>query len=1011
MNPSEIVNILSLSKKSFGTGFFVSQNGNILTCKHILEEAGYKERGQLIYYKYEDDATVHKARWVKSADEEDLVILETNAESNYIPIHEENTLDLVADSYGFPNGSKRKIKASVTIDRMFKNERYIQLGNANTVTFGFSGAPLLYNDVAIGIINTVGKTDTNGHFAEVAFAISAKRIIEVFSEDVSKRKVCRGYGNKEENCVNYAISESEDLCEECYTAQFFDIVKSVYEAQNYIIYQYDSYFVASLKYGISTYYDAIFIKVKFGDSICLEEVYSIKEQIEECCYNISQIIIVTNTTVDRNCLSFIEKNRIVIRTKKELFYSLFDFKPYKEDLRKHVESKQLSSHYIEIYGTSFLKPNKRREVNQYNLEEEEIEYCDEEKVNINKNTFGYKPKTITMKEYVDEFLESEHRALLILGDYGSGKTSFCYTYTNELLDKFIQGKSRFLPVLIKLRKYNKAVNVVQLLTDYFINDLGVNNFNILSLKLLLKNINVVLIFDGFDEIAKKVDFDIKYEAIKEICSLVENETKIIVTCRPNYFKNESEYKRIFQNSDFMYEPGEKQMPEFIENTIAELELPQIEKYIESFHKELDKINISVSEVLQTIANTHDLTDLAKRPFLLYMILNTLPKILKEEATEAKFKINAYRLYVVYTDNWIKREDSKNKTLIKKEDKELFCKELAFQLYISNAVSLSYKDFPKIIKNHFKDIERIEEIDYFTHDIQSCSFLTSDRSGEFKFVHDSFMEFFVADRIIAKLSDSLKKYKKDDKIIEQINSVLGKIYLSMEICLFIKDMVDYTHDNIIEKVMEYFNGFNNIAKTNFLSILAKTKINMAKILEDYKISGDMMHVDFSYTKFKEKVLRGISFKYVHFYSAEFEDVTFINCNFVGTIFEKALLSNVKFYNCKFCFSKWKETYLSNCTVNGKEKRDIYYLLSHFEEALDFIIEMDNKFCDFTGTVWEKSTIIDCEFNKCSFIENHMAATAILRSNYNEIDFSDTNISLDCRFENNRLSEVVGEPYEF
>lgn len=115
------------------------------------------------------------------------------------------------------------------------------------------------------------------------------------------------------------------------------------------------------------------------------------------------------------------------------------------------------------------------------------------------------------------------------------------------------------------------------------------------------------------------------------------------------------------------------MPEFIENTIAELELPQIEKYIESFHKELDKINISVSEVLQTIANTYDLTDLAKRPFLLYMILNTLPKILKEEATEAKFKINAYRLYVVYTDNWIKREDSKNKTLIKRKIKNCFVK--------------------------------------------------------------------------------------------------------------------------------------------------------------------------------------------------------------------------------------------------------------------------------------------------------------------------------------------------
>ena len=162
-----------------------------------------------------------------------------------------------------------------------------------------------------------------------------------------------------------------------------------------------------------------------------------------------------------------------------------------------------------------------------------------------------------MKEYVDGFLESEYKALLILGDYGSGKTSFCYIYTLELLDNFLQGKSGFLPILIKLRGYNKAVGVTQLLTDYFVNDLGINNFNILSLKLLLKNINVVLIFDGFDEIAKKVDFDIKYDVLKEICSLAEKETKIIVTCRPNYFQNTSEFEQIFRNSYFPYEPGDK----------------------------------------------------------------------------------------------------------------------------------------------------------------------------------------------------------------------------------------------------------------------------------------------------------------------------------------------------------------------------------------------------------------------------------------------------------------------
>ena len=64
-------------------------------------------------------------------------------------------------------------------------------------------------------------------------------------------------------------------------------------------------------------------------------------------------------------------------------------------------------------------------------------------------------------------------------------------------------KSGYFPLLIKLRGYNKAVGINQLLPDYFVNSLGINNFNITSFKLLLKNLDVVLIFDGYDEVAKK----------------------------------------------------------------------------------------------------------------------------------------------------------------------------------------------------------------------------------------------------------------------------------------------------------------------------------------------------------------------------------------------------------------------------------------------------------------------------------------------------------------------------
>lgn len=755
------------------------------------------------------------------------------------------------------------------------------------------------------------------------------------------------------------------------------------------------------------------------------------DHVKESEYSISQIVVVTNTRLSESSLACANKNKIIIRTKEELLRSLFDFEPYRKDLLKYVNSEQLSSHYIEIYGTNILGKNEKINVDDYYINqngfefdffdnnEEDDEY-DDLKIRERSNEIVNIKKKILLKDYVDDFLESEYKALLILGDYGSGKTSFCYIYALGLLEKFIQGKSGYLPIMIKLRGYNKAVGVAQLLTDYFVNSLGINNFNIVSLKLLLKNINVVLIFDGFDEVAKKVDFDIKYDVLKEICSLVESNTKIIVTCRPNYFQNALEFKQIFQNSHFPYEPGEKPIIEFIENSIAELDLNQINYYIESYREELKKLGVSISEILQIIANTHDLTDLAKRPFLLYMILNTLPKILEEEKSEKNTKINAYRLYLVYTDNWIKREDSKNKTLIRQEDKEFFCKELAFELYNSNSVSLSYKDFPLAIKKHFKDVERIEDIDYFTHDIQSCSFLTSDRTGDFKFIHKSFMEYFVADRVITKLSDLFEKNKKKNRLVREINIILGSTYLSMEICLFINDMIDYLGENIINAVSVFYDNVNNVAKSNLMSILAKTGINMAEFFLNHKISGDISHVDFSNTHFSGSVLRNISFEKIQFYSVRFENITFIDCNFNGTIFEKSYLREAKFYNCKFRSSEWREAHLFNCKFDSESIYDYYDINEKYKkhkksnlliEGLDFDYEEIMGNCDFTGSLWKESEIMDCLFNNCNFELNRMRSMTINRSKFIEVNFSGTDIIGSLNFKDNKLIEVMGEPYEF
>jgi hypothetical protein len=53
-----------------------------------------------------------------------------------------------------------------------------------------------------------------------------------------------------------------------------------------------------------------------------------------------------------------------------------------------------------------------------------------------------------------------------------------------------------------------------------------------------------------------------------------------------------------------------------------------------------------------------------------------------------------------------------------------------------------------IRDYFKDkIVTSEDLDNFEHDTRTCSFLNRDSLGNYKFIHESFKEFFVAKRLV------------------------------------------------------------------------------------------------------------------------------------------------------------------------------------------------------------------------------------------------------------------------
>lgn len=384
-----------------------------------------------------------------------------------------------------------------------------------------------------------------------------------------------------------------------------------------------------------------------------------------------------------------------------------------------------------------------------------------------------------------------------------------------------------------------------------------------------------------------------------------------------------------------FEPNASNNAKFEETYIAELNPKQIEQYIESFEEELAKKDLKPSDLQYLIGNTHDLMDLSKRPFLLNIIVQTLPQLVKEFNSEGKgeLKINAASLYKRYTEIWLDRENSKGKTLIRKEDKLHFCIHIAYKLFNNDLLYLHYSEFPKEIKEYFKDLSKMDEIDYFSHDIQSCSFMNSDGMGNFKFIHKSFMEYFVA----CYVADGLRKIVREKVDIGEVLSVRG---ISSEIAMFINDILEENnnlHKQVVTVLEENINYRNEAVKQNIVTILSKMKYNMKGIIENDKsyVGGD-----FSHSVIENAVIKNVDFSNATFYGAVIRNVVFDNCVFVDAYFQKATLENVDFSRQSLEYADFSYCYVEKCNFSNS-------LLAQANISQATVSKSDFNDCDMSG----------------------------------------------------------------
>ncbi|MCP4350009.1 MAG: SUMF1/EgtB/PvdO family nonheme iron enzyme [Desulfobacterales bacterium] len=446
-----------------------------------------------------------------------------------------------------------------------------------------------------------------------------------------------------------------------------------------------------------------------------------------------------------------------------------------------------------------------------------------------------------LDDLLDEFIaDSEHSFMTLLGDFGTGKSSFSLHYFIIHAKRYLKDRTQRIPLFISLKDYPKKLNLQTFIRNEFSEKFGLSFSSAVFQSLVLQG-RFLLFIDGFDEMLSMSDKEETVENFKELTRLsFENlqfmtlsqkaqKNKIFMTCRTHYFFTETQEKDILK-ADYtvLYRNyATKSQYQVTRINIKEFDHEQIKEYI----LKSTKNEATANGFIKIINDTYNLSELSTRPLLLDMIVKTMP------ALRDKQLINAADLYRAYTDDWIKKDDWRSQMMA--QGKRRFMWELALKMYQKGGdFSLHYSKLDKPDKAFFKS-EQIKEQDgdYFIYEATTCSFLNRDPKGNYRFIHKSFMEYFFAEYFL----DCIMKHKPRPKEYSDTNDEV-KFFLKM------------------------------------LFVLSKDRLNGLN-LSDYDLTG----IDLGKANLEETNLRCTNLKKANLKGANFKDT---NC--YGTLLEGALL---------------------------------------------------------------------------------------------------------------------------
>jgi NACHT domain len=141
----------------------------------------------------------------------------------------------------------------------------------------------------------------------------------------------------------------------------------------------------------------------------------------------------------------------------------------------------------------------------------------------------------TAAEQIMAWLDTDGpRFVLVLGDFGTGKTFLLRWLAERLVRNPQLG---LVPVLVTMHELTKGRTLDQLLAQHMSE---VDSYHRASFRYLLRQGKIALLFDGFDELAQRTDYNRVIDHFNTLREAAGGSAKVIVTSRHQYFATDSD---------------------------------------------------------------------------------------------------------------------------------------------------------------------------------------------------------------------------------------------------------------------------------------------------------------------------------------------------------------------------------------------------------------------------------------------------------------------------------------